>query len=73
MATRREEAGPRAARPGESPVTSVPVISDISQSSASEIIKAPQKPKRGSLDPHDFADGGGGGGSEAFSRKKTKK
>ena len=40
--------------------------------SACEIIEAPQKPARDKLDPHDFADGGGSGGGEAFSRKKTK-
>lgn len=41
--------------------------------SASELIEAPQKPARDKLDPHDFADGGGSGGGEAFSRKKTKR
>ena len=42
------------------------------ENSASELIEAPQRPGRSKLDPHDFADGGGGGGAEAFSRKKTK-
>ena len=45
---------------------------DTGENSASELIEAPQRPGRAKLDPHDFADGGGGGGAEAFSRKKTK-
>lgn len=45
---------------------------DKGENSASELIEAPQRPGRAKLDPHDFADGGGGGGAEAFSRKKTK-
>jgi hypothetical protein len=74
MATRRNDTQPRPAGPnGEFPTKSVPAISDIGENSASEIIEAPQKPRRNKLDPHDFADGGGGGGGEAFSRKKTKK
>jgi hypothetical protein len=73
MATQREDTRPRTPKPGEGPTTSVPAISDIGENSASEIIEAPQKPTRNKLDPHDFADGGGGGGAEAFSRKKTKR
>ena len=73
MATHRKDTNPGHARSGEGPTTSVPAISDIGENSASGIIEAPQKPRRGKLDPHDFADGGGGGGAEAFSRKKTKK
>ena len=73
MATKREDTTPRAPKGSEGPTTSVPAISDIGENSASEIIEAPQKPRRGKLDPHDFADGGGSGGGEAFSRKKTKK
>jgi len=72
MATYRKDTNPGHARSGEGPTTSVPAVSDIGENSASGIIEAPQKPKRGKLDPHDFADGGGGGGAEAFSRKKTK-
>jgi hypothetical protein len=74
MATRRNDTKPRPATPnGGFPTSSVPAISDIGENSASEIIEAPQKPARNKLDPHDFADGGGGGGAEAFSRKKTRK
>lgn len=72
MATRRKDTNPGHSRSGEEPTSSVPAISDIGENSASEIIEAPQKPARGKLDPHDFADGGGGGGGEAFSRKRTK-
>lgn len=73
MATRRKDTNPGHATGGDAPTKSVPASSDIGENSASGIIEAPQKPVRGKLDPHDFADGGGGGGGEAFSRKKTKK
>ena len=72
MATRRNDTNPGHARSGEGPTKSVPAISDIDENSASGIIEAPQEPVPGKLDPHDFADGGGGGGAEAFSRKKIK-
>ena len=72
MATRRKDTNPGHARSGEGPTKSVPAISDIGETSASGIIEAPQEPVPGKLDPHDFADGGGGGGAEAFSRKKIK-
>ena len=54
------------------PLTPEPAPGLGGGNSASEIIEAPQKPARDKLDPHDFADGGGSGGGEAFSRKKTK-
>ena len=72
MARRRKDTHSGHSRHGEEPTSSVPAISDIGENSTSEIIEAPQKPARGKLDPHDFADGGGGGGGEAFSRKRTK-
>ena len=78
MATRRKDTNPGHARSGEGPTKSVPAISDISdisdidENSVSGIIEAPQEPVPGKLNPHDFADGGGGGGAEAFSRKKIK-
>lgn len=72
MATRRNDTSPGHARSGEGPTSSVPAPSDIGENSASELIEAPQQPKPGNLDPHDFADGGGSGGAEAFSRQKTK-
>jgi hypothetical protein len=74
MPNRRNDTQPLTPGPnGQFPTQSVPAISDIGENSASEIIEAPQKPGRDKLDPHDFADGGGGGGAEAFSRKKTRK
>lgn len=74
MASRRNDTKPLTPGPnGQFPTTSAPAISDIGENSASELIEAPQKPARGKLDPHDFADGGGGGGGEAFRRGKTKK
>ncbi len=72
MATYRKDTNPGHAPGGQGPTQSVPAVSDIGENSASGIIEAPQKPAKGKLDPHDFADGGGGGGGEAFSRKKTK-
>jgi hypothetical protein len=74
MPSRRNDTKPLTPSPnGQFPTTSAPAISDIGENSASELIEAPQKPARGKLDPHDFADGGGGGGGEAFRRGKTKK
>lgn len=73
MATRRKDTNPGHAASGDAPTKSVPATSHIGENSASGIIEAPQKPVRGKLDPHDFADGGGSGGGEAFSRKKTKR
>ena len=73
MATHRKDTNPGHGRSGDAPTRSVPAISDIGENSASGIIEAPQKPAKGKLDPHDFADGGGSGGGESFSRKKTRK
>ena len=43
---------------------------DSTDNSASTLIEAPVKPgKKSPLDQHEFADGGGGGGAEAFRRK----
>jgi hypothetical protein len=62
------------AKLGESPTSSVPAAVDHGENSASTIVEAPQvgKRKKGPLDPHDFPDGGGSGGAEAFSRERTK-
>lgn len=77
MATRRKDPrfsnAPNGALAGAEPTPSVPAVSDLGENSASELIEAPQKPGRHTLDAHDFADGGGGGGGEAFSRKKVKR
>lgn len=43
---------------------------DCTDNSASTLIEAPVKPgRKNPLDQHEFADGGGGGGAEAFRRK----
>ena len=41
---------------------------DSDDNSASSLIEAPQS-QGGKLKPHDFPDGGGSGGAEAFRRK----
>jgi hypothetical protein len=51
----------------------VPARPDQGENSSSTLIEAPLKPRKGKLDPHDFADGGGSGGAEAYSRRNTKK
>jgi hypothetical protein len=58
---------------GERPTSSVPAKPDHGENSASTITEAPQAPRKGRLDPHDFPDGGGSGGAEAFSRKHLRK
>ena len=57
---------------GERPTSSVPARPDHGENSASTIVESPLKPKRGRLDAHDFPDGGGSGGAEAFSRRRVK-
>ena len=60
---------------GERPTSSVPAKPDHGENSASTIVEAPQVPgkkRKGPLDPHDFPDGGGSGGAEAFRRTSTK-
>ena len=60
---------------GERPTSSVPAKPDHGENSASTIVEAPQQPgkkDKGPLDPHDFADGGGSGGAEAFRRSGVK-
>ena len=60
------------AKLGERPTSSVPAGADHGENSASTIVEAPQaaKKRKGPLDPHDFPDGGGSGGAEAFSRRR---
>jgi hypothetical protein len=58
------------AKLGERPTSSVPATPDHGENSASTLVEAPQKPQRGRLDAHDFPDGGGSGGAEAFSRRR---
>ena len=62
---------PDANRPKPDTTSSVPAKPDHGENSASTIIEAPQK-RRGRLDPHDFPDGGGSGGAEAFRRTRVK-
>ncbi|MDB5956634.1 hypothetical protein [Ramlibacter sp.] len=58
---------------GERPTSSVPAKPDHGENSASTIMEAPQAPApKPRLDPHDFPDGAGSGGAEAFSRRRTK-
>jgi hypothetical protein len=58
---------------GERPTSSVPAKPDHGENSASTIVEAPQGGRRkGPLDPHDFPDGGGSGGAEAFRRDRAK-
>jgi hypothetical protein len=60
------------ARLGERPTSSVPAKPDHGENSSSTIVEAPLAPKKGRLDAHDFPDGGGSGGAEAFSRRRSK-
>jgi hypothetical protein len=60
------------AKLGESPTSSVPAKPDHGENSASTIVEAPMKPRRGKFDAHDFPDGGGSGGAEAFSRRRIR-
>lgn len=71
MRTRRATSPSRAKR-GDLPTSSVPARGDIGENSASELIESPRKAGFDPLDAHDFADGGGGGGAEAFSRSRRK-
>ena len=71
--TSRSSTSSSRAKLGERPTSSVPARPDQGENSSSTIIEAPQKPRKGPLDPHDFADGGGSGGAEAYSRQKAHK
>jgi hypothetical protein len=63
---------PSRAKLGDAPTASIPARSDIGDNTSSELIEAPRKNPRNALDPHDFPDGGGSGGAEAFSRVRVK-
>jgi hypothetical protein len=67
-----ESTSPSRAKLGDSPTTSAPAKPDHGENTASTIIEAPQKPRRNKIDAHDFADGGGSGGAEAFRRSRVK-
>lgn len=63
---------PSRAKRGEAPTASVPARPDHGENSASTIVEAPMPPRRDRLDAHDFPDGGGSGGAEAFSRRRIR-
>ena len=50
---------------------SAPAKPDHGENSASTIVEAPLK-RRNPLDAHNFPDGGGSGGAEAFRRTRAK-
>ncbi len=67
---------PTHAKTGEGPgVAKTPVthVADDAgkddDNSASGLIESPVTPGHGKLEKHDFADGGGSGGAEAFRRR----
>jgi hypothetical protein len=68
----KQSTSPSRARRGPDATTSVPAKPDHGESTASTIVEQPLK-RRGPLDPHDFPDGGGSGGAEAFRRTRVKK
>jgi len=72
MAPRRATS-PSRAKLGDQPTSSVPARNDIGENSASELVESPLPPGHDPLDPHDFADGGGSGGAEAFRRSRVKR
>jgi hypothetical protein len=61
------------ARRGERPTSSVPAQPDHGENAASTLIEAPEPRRKNKLVAHDFPDGGGSGGAEAFSRKRLGK
>jgi hypothetical protein len=63
---------PSRAKRGPAATKSAPAQPDHGESTASTIVEQPLK-RRGPLDPHDFPDGGGSGGAEAFRRTRVKK
>lgn len=61
------------AKLGERPTSSVPAQPDHGENSSSTLVEAPLQGKQeGRLDAHDFPDGGGSGGAEAFSRRRMR-
>ena len=72
MASRRDTSPTRAKR-GEQSASSMPARSGIGDNSASELVESPLAPGHNPLDPHDFPDGGGSGGAEAFRRSRRKR
>jgi hypothetical protein len=71
--TSRKDTSPTRAKLGDFQTQSAPAKPDHGENSASVLTEAPLKPRRGRLDSHDFPDGGGSGGAEAFSRRSLKR
>lgn len=67
-----QKTSPSRAKTGDEASLPVPVRTDIGENSASTLIESPQLPGGHKLEHHDFADGGGSGGAEAFRRKPEK-
>ena len=68
----RKDTSPTRAKLGDFQTVSAPAKPDHGENSASVITEAPLK-RRCRMDAHDFPDGGGSGGAEAFSRKRLAK
>jgi len=64
------DTSPTRARRGPDATRSAPAKPDHGENSASTIVEAPQR-RRHPLDAHDFPDGGGSGGAEAFRRSRV--
>jgi hypothetical protein len=69
----RREISPTRAKRADRPASSVPARNDIGRNSASELVESPLLGRRNPLDAHDFPDGGGSGGAEAFRRSKLRR
>ncbi len=69
---RRKDTSPTRAKLGSRGCDTPPARPDAGENSASTLIEAPQGPDRNRLDPHDFPDGGGSGGAEAYRRGQRK-
>jgi hypothetical protein len=68
---RNSSTSPTRAKTGEPPAVSVPANADDSENTASNLIEAPVAPEaKPRLRQHDFPDGGGSGGAEAYRRRK---
>lgn len=68
----RQDTSPTRAKVDQAPTVSPPARPDHGENTASVLTEAPLK-KRGKLEAHDFPDGGGSGGAEAFSRRRIAK
>ncbi len=68
---RNSSTRPTRPKTGEPPAASVPANTDNSENTASNLIEAPLTPAaKPRLRQHDFPDGGGSGGAEAYRRRK---